>query len=198
MTDNEIIKSAECCLQTVTKEDCSKIGCPSYYKTGDCHSCRLYDMSDEDSDYALFYQLITELLDIANRQKAEIERLSNCMMSEEQVREAIKKTIDRDFGKRMLEDYQKLVDSFYEKVTALNCDNYAKAAILNTLRLALHDVQGQDVKSLKAEVIKAFAERLKEHKIDVDVSFGYGKEVYTEAVAVIEIDNLVKEMVGEG
>jgi hypothetical protein len=42
-----------------------------------------------------------------------------------------------------------------------------------------------------------FAERLKENKIDIDVSFGYGKEVYTEAVAVIEIDNLVKEMVGE-
>lgn len=50
----------------------------------------------------------------------------------------------------------------------------------------------------RAEAVKEFAERLKEHKIDVDVSFGYGKEVYTEAVAVIEIDNLVKEMVGEG
>ena len=44
--------------------------------------------------------------------------------------------------------------------------------------------------------IKEFAERLKENKIDIDVSFGYGREVYTEAVAVIEIDNLVKEMEG--
>lgn len=51
------------------------------------------------------------------------------------------------------------------------------------------------VKTAKAEAVKEFAEKLKEHKIDVDVSFGYGKEVYTEAVAVIEIDNLVKEMV---
>ena len=50
---------------------------------------------------------------------------------------------------------------------------------------------------IKGEAVKEFAERLKEHKIDVDVSFGYGKEVYTEAVAVIEIDNLVKEMVGD-
>ena len=53
------------------------------------------------------------------------------------------------------------------------------------------------IKSIKAEAIKEFAERLKENKIDIDVSFGYGKEVYTEAVAVIEIDNLVKEMVGD-
>ena len=50
---------------------------------------------------------------------------------------------------------------------------------------------------IKAEAIKQFAERLKESKIDIDVSFGYGREVYTEAVAVIEIDNLVEEMAGE-
>ena len=49
----------------------------------------------------------------------------------------------------------------------------------------------------KAEAIKEFADRLKENKIDVDVSYGYGREHYTEAVAVIEIDNLVKERVGE-
>ena len=49
---------------------------------------------------------------------------------------------------------------------------------------------------IKVEAVKEFAERLKENKIDIDVSFGYGREVYTEAVAVIEIDNLVKEMVG--
>ena len=38
---------------------------------------------------------------------------------------------------------------------------------------------------------------MKENKIDIDVSFGYGREVYTEAVAVIEIDKLVKEKVGD-
>ena len=55
---------------------------------------------------------------------------------------------------------------------------------------------GKMYSELKADAIKEFAERLKENKIDIDVSFGYGREVYTEAVAVIEIDNLVKEMVG--
>ena len=50
---------------------------------------------------------------------------------------------------------------------------------------------------VKAEAIKEFAERLKKNSIAVDVSLGYGKEHYTDAVAVIEIDSLVKEMVGE-
>ena len=52
-------------------------------------------------------------------------------------------------------------------------------------------------KAERAEAIKEFAKRMKESEIDIDVSFGYGRECYTKAVATIEIDNLVKEMVGE-
>jgi hypothetical protein len=52
---------------------------------------------------------------------------------------------------------------------------------------------GKIYSEIKAEAVKEFAERLKENKIDIDVSFGYGKEHYTEAVAVVEIDRLVKE-----
>jgi hypothetical protein len=48
-------------------------------------------------------------------------------------------------------------------------------------------------KECQVEAVKEFAERLKENRIDIDVSFGYGKEHYTEAVAVVEIDRLVKE-----
>ena len=55
-----------------------------------------------------------------------------------------------------------------------------------------------NVAQIKSESIKEFAGRLKKSAFDCDVSFGYGREHYTEAVAVIEIDNLVKEMVGDG
>ena len=55
----------------------------------------------------------------------------------------------------------------------------------------------QAIEEAKTEAIKEFAERLKESEIDIDVSFGYGRECYTKAVTTIEIDNLVKEMVGE-
>lgn len=53
------------------------------------------------------------------------------------------------------------------------------------------------IKTAKSEAIKEFAERLKKSAFDCDVSFGFGREHYTEAVTVFEIDNLVKEMVGE-
>ena len=49
----------------------------------------------------------------------------------------------------------------------------------------------------QSEAIKEFAERLKENEIDIDVSYGYGREHYTKAVATAVIDNLVKEMVGK-
>ena len=51
---------------------------------------------------------------------------------------------------------------------------------------------------IKAEAIKEFAERLKAlDRLDVDVSYGYGREHYTEAIAVNLIDNLVKEIIGD-
>lgn len=54
------------------------------------------------------------------------------------------------------------------------------------------------INDIASEAIKEFAERLKKSAFDCDVSFGFGREHYTEAVTVFEIDNLVKEMVGEG
>ena len=54
------------------------------------------------------------------------------------------------------------------------------------------------VKLAKSEAYKEFAERLKAlDRLDVDVSYGYGREHYTEAIAVNLIDNLVKEIIGE-
>lgn len=45
------------------------------------------------------------------------------------------------------------------------------------------------------EIIKALECCSTEDSADeCDVSFGFGREHYTEAVAVIKIDNLVKEM----
>lgn len=53
-------------------------------------------------------------------------------------------------------------------------------------------------KKERSEAIKEFAERLKESSFQCDISFGfYSEEVVTEAVSVLEIDNLVEEMTGE-
>ena len=52
-----------------------------------------------------------------------------------------------------------------------------------------------DIYSTEGErAIKEFAEKLKENEIDIDVSYGFGREHYTKAVATIVIDNLVKEL----
>ena len=60
------------------------------------------------------------------------------------------------------------------------------------------DKYNKVIKEIETEPIKEFAERLKAlDRLDVDVSYGYGREHYTEAIAVNLIDNLVKEMVGE-
>ena len=121
MTDNEIIKAFEHCE---LEHGC--FGCPLAHTQG-CQG------------------VAKEILDLINRQKAEIERLEGLV-----------------------------TDGFIDKIMI-----------------------PMMIKTAKAEAVKEFAERLKEETIEVDVSYGYGREHYTEAVAVIVIDNLVKEMVGD-
>jgi hypothetical protein len=128
MNDADIIKALECCASSTTSEACN--GCPLYSTT----ICT--EMENGLQIYAL---------DLINRQKAEIERLT-------------------------------------DKVARLK----------ESVGLMLNYDDGDE--RIKSEAIKKFAERLKQSAFDCDVSFGYGKEHYTEAVAVVEIDNLVKEM----
>lgn len=79
---------------------------------------------------------------------------------------------------------------------ALDLINRQKAEI-ERLKKGYFEVEEAVIKTAKDEAVKDFAERLKAETIEVDVSYGYGREHYTEAVAVIVIDNLVKERVGE-
>lgn len=58
-TDEEIIKSLECCVKSKTMRDCLKSKCPFSKEWELCCSKMLY-------------------LDLINRQKAEIERLKEC------------------------------------------------------------------------------------------------------------------------
>ena len=58
MTDNEIIKALECCKKRTVFESCP-VECPMYKFDGDC-----------------FDLMQTDILDLINRQKAEIERLT--------------------------------------------------------------------------------------------------------------------------
>ena len=130
MTDNEIIKA----LEELKEEQ------------EDGYITALEFGGKRDETHEGFLALLGATIDLINRQKAEIERLTDTLNA----------TIA---GQETLQRY---------------------------------------IQTAKAEAIKEFAERLKKNVFLADVSFGYGKECYTEAVAVIEIDNLVKEMVGDG
>lgn len=54
MTDKEIIKTAECCLQAKTREDCHDLRCPC----DSIYSCMFFDRSDDESDFAVPYEII--------------------------------------------------------------------------------------------------------------------------------------------
>ena len=126
MTDNEIIKALECCM----KDDCEN--CP-YFANG------LFECGEHFNE---------DVLDLINRQKAEIERL-----------------------KAECGNQSALWSKHYE----------------NIFETAKETVKAEAV---KAEAVKEFAERLKE----MSEHFWEEKENF---VSEDDIDNLVKEMVGD-
>jgi hypothetical protein len=145
-----------------------------------CKNCPYYQSKGRCTT-----NLLNDTIDLINRQQAEIVSLKNKVELLEMEKEMSKK--DRDKATAYAMDIIKKQDVEIERLTERNFELAEK---------------GEKVviayKTAKAEAIKEFAERLKAlDRLDVDVSYGYGREHYTEAIAVNLIDNLVKEMVGE-
>ena len=92
--------------------------------------------------------------------------------------------------------HKQVIDDAIDLINRLQAENDGLYESLDYRAEKIRELE-DELKTSKAEAIKEFAERLKAETIDVDVSYGYGREHYTEAVAVIVIDNLVKEMVGD-
>ena len=88
-------------------------------------------------------------------------------------------------------------------LNSLDLINHQKAEIekLNKKVEELSEVLSDSIKikakEIKSEVIKEFAERVKEEAFECDVSSGYGRSCYEDVVTVNSIDVLAKEMVGE-
>ena len=97
MDDKEIIKTAECCLQAETREDCYYLGCPCNSLDG----CVLFNRTDGNSEFDVTYEIIKELLGVINRQQEGFQKaLTDCYKSHyneatsEAVREFSKAVID--------------------------------------------------------------------------------------------------------
>ena len=73
MTDNEIIKALECCICSTSRNDCEDLNCPACKEIG----CYFMNRSTEYYPESLIQEIGKSVLDLINRQKAEIERLKN-------------------------------------------------------------------------------------------------------------------------
>lgn len=90
MTDNEIIKTLECCNVLATGSGCKD--CPLYNFEGTCSA-----------------EMINQTLDLINRQKAEIERLKK-LLAESEAREM---KAAKHFYKEGVKDFVKRLKSIY-------------------------------------------------------------------------------------
>ena len=71
LTDEEIIKAAECCIRSTSSNDCENLNCPAYQDLG----CYFMDRSTEYYPESLIQEIGKSVLDLINRQKARIKEL---------------------------------------------------------------------------------------------------------------------------
>ena len=183
MTDNEIIKGINYCANVEHRKNCDNCPIKAVCDSEDCGAIKLVN-------------------DLINHQKAEIEQLNtvNAEMHEslrlaseankdmQAEIDALRKTIlDADYSSitalKAKESWH-MENSIYiyqlnERIDRLQADNSSMQSTLAKMSMG--------VEQAKAEAIKEFAERLKK------IAYKY----FVYSVTVNEIDNLVKEMVGD-
>ena len=154
MTDNDIIKALECCTDTLS--------CPT--------DCPLFE---DDRDCLLV--LNKSILDLINRQKAEIQAL----------REDIHNRKTRENKLRSK------IKSFRAEIERLQSESIGKCELAISMRNDnnLDSNCNYCIDKSKAEAIKEFAERLKEI-----ITMSPKSSILLDKWY---IDNLVKEMVGD-
>lgn len=99
LTDNDIIKAMECCINAETWGDCEKMGCPASTKYG-CSFCL---RTDDDHENTIYIEILKDALDLINRQKAEA---INAYVDEVQKR-CIEGGIFPVFVKKAMDDVRK-------------------------------------------------------------------------------------------
>ena len=111
MTDEDIIKTLECCTQ---HQYCCPKDCPLYeYDVGEC------DM-----------YLMQRVLDLINRQKAEIERLKNERI--ERIRKLTREVYDREIAQAKIEAIKEFVERLKIFVIPQKADGYTREIVLKS------------------------------------------------------------------
>jgi 5'-3' exonuclease len=198
MTDNEIIKALECCTKVTSLSDCIKSGCPAKKREG----CFYYLRTDDDFEGVIFVELIKDAIDLINRQKADKEKLEYILMG---VMHSVDKWLEgeelnHDETNRaviMREKTLQIVEKQQAEIEMLRGEDKEKTETIDFLKKRVVGWNNDycelkmQIKTAKVEAIKEFAERLKEKAIENYI------ENLIMTVDADEIDNLVKEMVGD-
>ena len=103
MTDEQIIKALECCIESSGPEECSK--CPLKRDNGDMSEC--LEQKEKLS------------LDLINRQKAEIEELktiTGIMNTRKYYRKFVDEVFEKEMGnKRMSPDFDYIYELYFKQ-----------------------------------------------------------------------------------
>lgn len=175
MTDKDIIKALECCIKSSHFGECFDNKCPLVSEKG----CEV----GKETLYPYVFDLI-------NRQKAEIERLKD----RQKPTGASGYKVENGkvvFFTNMLGGCKVVKENLEEVVKTMNellQECYSKDEIAFALKC-----KTQELKTAKAEAVKEFAERLKERLVEES----YDDVQFFKVVGESEIDNLLKEMIGE-
>ena len=160
MKDNEIIKLLECCSGKC-EEDCQK-------------NCPIEGVRERLRD------IFKDSLDLINRQKAEIERLQDIIISNDEER--------LSSSAIMMKKEQELMHA--ERISGLEAEIERMTAEANRYKRYYFN---HEYDQLKFEAYKEFAERLKENTYFLKDDDGFDCAV----VFVSDIDNLLEEMESE-
>ena len=219
MTDEDVVKALECCIDTDILKSCKELGCPlkkHCRKDVDALDKACLDLINrQKADYkqeterlAHYMKMLDYSIEERNKLRAEVKRLQYVLMGvmysvdkwlegdELKQDEVNRAAIMREKTLQIVEKQKAEIDILIRKKETLQ-DEVAELKAKNE-RLKAEIRCGDNALALldrslfevKAEAIKEFAERLKEKA--TSTFFEERKYVDTE-----DIDNLVKEMVGE-
>ena len=174
-TDAEIKKALECCLEA-SGVNCGK--CPY------CDNC----VTDENTSL-----MMIDVLDLLNRLQADRENYKQ--IAENQQRIILDKAFEKKKLKAEIERLTKSVTTLTKSISELTDEvERQKKAKDESFLFAANILESEKtvIAETKAEAYKEFAERLKE-KLWSPVETWISSDIVTEE----EIDNLLKELVGE-
>lgn len=137
-----------------------------------------------DASSAELYEALQTIFHLINIQHEQIEKLQEVVFKQEETMQLI------GLEKQQYFDELQTAKSEIERLNTENNKNFDKWNILEERTKKRYAELYQEAKSvIRAEAVKEFVERLKDKSLT--------KWDYHDAVDIEEIDNLVKEMVGD-